>query len=206
MQRKRKQTAQKEKDMADDKKNTLDVEHITACIKRNTAILHYNAIAGNFNSIPLPPLPYIDWMTGIITDVNAIHYKTDRVIHDKKAINASPHKNFSYLMNDWLSFTPFRVCRIQGFGALDWGGVNDSSSPLALDWGGVNDSSSPLGKLSTGHPCHFLGNLVSLNLHIIESGDYGVERLSRDKLATLLKWCTLYLLMSLQLLLISSAY
>ena len=60
--------------MADDKKNTLDVEHITACIKRNTAILHYNAIAGNFNSIPLPPLPYIDWMTGIITDVNAIHY------------------------------------------------------------------------------------------------------------------------------------
>ena len=84
MQRKRKQTAQKEKDMADVKKNTLDVEHITACIKRNTAILHYNAIAGNFNSIPLPPLPYIDWMTGIITDVNAIHYKTDRVIHDKK--------------------------------------------------------------------------------------------------------------------------
>ena len=170
MQRKRKQTAQKEKDMADVKKNTLDVEHITACIKRNTAILHYNAIAGNFNSIPLPPLPYIDWMTGIITDVNAIHYKTDRVIHDKKAINASPHKNFSYLMNDWLSFTPFRICRIQGFGALDWGGVNDSSSPL--------------GKLSTGHPCHFLGNLVSLNLHIIESGDYGVERLSPDKLAT----------------------
>ena len=56
----KKQTAQKEKDMADVKKNTLDVEHITACIKRNTAILHYNAIAGNFNSIPLPPLPYID--------------------------------------------------------------------------------------------------------------------------------------------------
>ena len=136
----------------------------------------YNAIAGNSNSIPLPPLPYIDWMTGIITDVNAIHHKTDRVIHDKKVINASLHKNFSYLMNDWLSFTPFRVCRIQGFGALDWGGVNDSSSPL--------------GKLSKWHPCHFLGNLVSLNLHIIESGDYSVERMPRDKLATLLKWCT----------------
>ena len=56
----RKQTAQKEKDMADVKKKTLDVEHITACIKCNTAILQYNAIAGNSNSIQLPPLPYID--------------------------------------------------------------------------------------------------------------------------------------------------
>ena len=46
--------------MADVKKKTLDVEHITACIKLNTAILNYNAIAGNSNAIPLPPLPYID--------------------------------------------------------------------------------------------------------------------------------------------------
>ena len=46
--------------MADIKKKTLDVEYITACIKRNAAILQYNAIAGNSNSIPLPPLPYID--------------------------------------------------------------------------------------------------------------------------------------------------
>ena len=67
----KKDTAQKEKDMADIKKKTLDVEHITACIKRNAAILQYNAIAGNSNSIPLPPLPYIDWMTGIVTDVDA---------------------------------------------------------------------------------------------------------------------------------------
>ena len=55
------------------------------------------------------------------------------------------------------------------------------------DLGGFNDSSAPLGKLSTWSLCHFFGNFVSLNLHIIESGDYGVERLSRDKLATLLK-------------------
>ena len=46
--------------MADVKKKTLDVEHITACIKPNTAILQYHAIAGNSNSVPLPPLKYID--------------------------------------------------------------------------------------------------------------------------------------------------
>ena len=57
--------------MADVKKKTLDAEHITACIKHNTAILNYNVIAGNSNANPLPPLPYIDWMTGIVTDVNA---------------------------------------------------------------------------------------------------------------------------------------
>ena len=49
------------------------------------------------------------------------------------------------------------------------------------DLGGFNDSSAPLGKLSTWHLCHFFGNFVSLNLHIIESGDYGVEKLPRDK-------------------------
>ena len=63
--------------MADVKKRTLDVEHITACIKRNTAILQYNAIAGNSNSIPLPPLPNIELMTGIVTVVNATHHKTE---------------------------------------------------------------------------------------------------------------------------------
>ena len=70
--------------MADVKKKTLDVEHITACIKRNTAILQYNAIAGNSNSIPLPPLPNIELMTGIVTVVNATHHKTDRGVHDKR--------------------------------------------------------------------------------------------------------------------------
>ena len=55
----KKDIAQKEKDMADVKKKTLDVEHITACIKRTTAILQYNAVAGNSNYIPLPPLPNI---------------------------------------------------------------------------------------------------------------------------------------------------
>ena len=55
------------------------------------------------------------------------------------------------------------------------------------DLGGFNDSSAPLGKLSTWNLCHFFGNFVSLNLHIIESGDYGVEKLPSDKLATLLK-------------------
>ena len=34
----KRQTAQKEKDMADVKKKALDVEHITACIKRNTRV------------------------------------------------------------------------------------------------------------------------------------------------------------------------
>ena len=53
--------------------------------------------------------------------------------------------------------------------------------------GGFNDSSAPLGKLSTWLLCHFFVNFVSLNLHIIESGDYGVEKLPHDKLATLLK-------------------
>ena len=64
-----------------------------------------------------------------------------------------------------------------------------SSSALATlsDLGGFNDSSAPLGKLSTWSLCHFFGNFVSLNLHIIESGDYGVEKLPSDKLATLLK-------------------
>ena len=38
----KKDTAQKEKDMADIKKTTLDVEYITACIKRYAAILQYN--------------------------------------------------------------------------------------------------------------------------------------------------------------------
>ena len=55
------------------------------------------------------------------------------------------------------------------------------------DLGGFNDSSAPLGKLSTWSLCHFSGNFVTLNLHIIESGDYGVEKLPSDKLATLLK-------------------
>ena len=55
------------------------------------------------------------------------------------------------------------------------------------DLGGFNDSSAPLGKLSTWNLCHFFGNFVSLNLHIIESGDYGVEKLPSNKLATLLK-------------------
>ena len=55
------------------------------------------------------------------------------------------------------------------------------------DLGGFNDLSAPLGKLSTWSLCHFFDNLVSLNLHIIESGDYGVEKLSLDKVATLLK-------------------
>ena len=55
------------------------------------------------------------------------------------------------------------------------------------DLGGFNDSSAPLGKLYAWSRCHFFGNFVSLNLHIIESGDYGVERLPRDKLVTLLK-------------------
>ena len=55
------------------------------------------------------------------------------------------------------------------------------------DLGGFNDSSAPLGKLSTWSLSHFFGNFVSLNLHIIESGDYGVEKLPSDKLATLLK-------------------
>ena len=46
----------------------------------------------------------------IVTVVNATHHKTDRGIHDKKIINASLPKNFSSL---------FRVCKLQGFGALD---------------------------------------------------------------------------------------
>ena len=55
------------------------------------------------------------------------------------------------------------------------------------DLEGFNDSSAPLGKLSTSSLCHFPGIFVTLNLHIIESGDYGEEKLPRDKLATLLK-------------------
>ena len=62
----------------------------------------------------------------------------------------------------------------------------------ALDWCGFNDSSAPLAKLSTWQLCHIFGVFVTLNLHIIESGDYGVEKLPRDKLATLLKWCILF--------------
>ena len=64
-----------------------------------------------------------------------------------------------------------------------------SSSALATlsDLGGFNDSSAPLGKLSTWSLCHFSGIFVTLNMHIIESGDYGVEKLPSDKLATLLK-------------------
>ena len=64
-----------------------------------------------------------------------------------------------------------------------------SLSALATlsDLGGFNESSAPLDKLSTRRLCHFFGNFASLNLHIIESGDYGVEKLPRDKLATLLK-------------------
>ena len=175
---------------------SLDVDHITACIKRNTAIIQYNAIARNSNSIPLPPLPYIDWVTGIVTVVNATHHKTDRGIHDKKIINASLPKNFSSLMNDWLFFS-IQSLQASGFWGFRLRWIEWFILSTCLDWGGLNDSSSPLDKLSTWHPCHFFGNLVSLNLHIIESGDYGVERLSRDKLATLLKWCTLYLLLNL---------
>ena len=95
----KKDTAQKEKDMADIKKKTMYVEYITACIKRNIAILQYNAIAGNSNSIPLPPLPLYR-----LNDRHCYrckcHHITDRGIHDKKVTNASLHKNFSSLMND----------------------------------------------------------------------------------------------------------
>ena len=45
----KKDTAQKEKDMADIKKKTMYVEYITACIKRNTAILQYT---GSSNETP----------------------------------------------------------------------------------------------------------------------------------------------------------
>ena len=55
------------------------------------------------------------------------------------------------------------------------------------DLGGFNDSSAPLGKLSTWHLYHFSGNFATLNLLLIESGYYGVEKLPRDKLVTLLK-------------------
>ena len=55
------------------------------------------------------------------------------------------------------------------------------------DLGGFNNPSAPLGKLFTWHLSQFSGNFVTLNLHIIESGEYGVEKLLRDKLATWLK-------------------
>ena len=96
--------------------------------------------------------------------------------------------------HEWLTFYPIQSLQASGFWSFRLRWIEWFILSTCLDWGGLNDSSSPLAKLSTWHPCHFFGNLVSLSLHIIESGDYGVERLSRDKLATLLKWCTLYLL------------
>ena len=103
--------------------------------------------------------------------------------------HSSQESQFSH---EWLTFYPIQSLQASGFWSFRLRWIEWFILSTCLDWGGLNDSSSPLAKLSTWHPCHFFGNLVSLNLHIIESGDYGVERLSRDKLATLLKWCILF--------------
>ena len=56
----RKKMAQKESDNADLQKKKLEAEHFTALVKRNIAIIQYNQLAGNTNSIPVPPLPNIN--------------------------------------------------------------------------------------------------------------------------------------------------